>query len=64
MVLTAVSLVSQSLNNVTHPQTQLTEPCALYLLTIAPSGEGKTHVYKQIMQPFYGYTKTIKTEYQ
>ncbi|MGM0937331.1 MAG: YfjI family protein [Pseudomonadota bacterium] len=64
MVLTAASLASQSLINVTHPQTQLTEPCALYLLAIAPSGEGKTHIYKQIMQPFYDYTQTMKKEYQ
>ncbi|WP_140183150.1 YfjI family protein [Providencia stuartii] len=64
MLLTAASLASQSLINIVHPQTQLTEPCALYLLAIAPSGEGKTHIYKQIMQPFYNYTQTMKQEYQ
>ncbi|WP_374448456.1 YfjI family protein [Providencia sp.] len=60
----AVSLVCQSLIEVIQPHTNMPEPCSLYLMTIAESGEGKTTINKQIMKPLYDFASEIIKDYE
>lgn len=43
VVLAAISLSCQSLIEVIQPHTNMAEPCSLYLMTIAESGEENNH---------------------
>ncbi|MFS6816358.1 DUF3987 domain-containing protein [Citrobacter meridianamericanus] len=52
VTLAAVSEACQSLVEVFNPFTNLPEPCALYILTLADSGTGKSTVNKQLRKPF------------
>lgn len=40
------------------------EPCSLYLMTIAESGEGKTTINKQIMKLLNKLATELKEEYE
>ncbi|WP_271311513.1 YfjI family protein [Yersinia intermedia] len=64
VVLAAASLACQSLVEVIQPHTNMPEPCSLYLLTVAESGEGKTTINKQVMKPFYDFASEMKQEYE
>ncbi|EMT6385312.1 YfjI family protein [Providencia rettgeri] len=64
VTLGAVSLACQSLIEVIQPHTGMPEPCSLYLMTIAESGEGKTTINKQIMKPLYDFASEIIKEYE
>ncbi len=64
VTLGAVSLACQSLIEVIQPHTNMPEPCSLYLMTIAESGEGKTTINKQIMKPLYDFSSEIIKEYE
>ncbi|CAI2534813.1 Uncharacterised protein [Serratia proteamaculans] len=64
VVLAATSLACQSLIEVIQPHTNMPEPCSLYLMTIAESGEGKTTINKQVMKPFYAFASELKQEYE
>ncbi|QKJ15430.1 YfjI family protein [Yersinia kristensenii] len=52
VTLAAVSEACQSLVEVINPFTNLPEPDALYILTLADSGTGKSTVNKQLRKPF------------
>ncbi|ELE9011578.1 DUF3987 domain-containing protein [Enterobacter cloacae] len=64
VVLAATSLACQSLIDVVQPHTNMPEPCSLYLMTIAESGEGKTTINKLVMKPLYAYAAEMKREYE
>ncbi|MBA0167871.1 YfjI family protein [Pectobacterium sp. CFBP8739] len=64
VVLAATSLVCQSLIEVIQPHTNMPEPCSLYLMTIAESGEGKTTINKQVMKPCYAFASELIQEYE
>ncbi|BFI63142.1 hypothetical protein KD5_28920 [Yersinia pseudotuberculosis] len=52
VVLAAVSEACQSHIEVFNPYTKMPEPCALYIVTLADSGTGKSTVNKQLRKPF------------
>lgn len=52
VTLSAVSEACQSLVEVINPFTNMPEPCALYIVTLADSGTGKSTVNKQLRKPF------------
>lgn len=52
VVLAAVSEACQSHIEIINPYTNMPEPCALYIVTLADSGTGKSTVYKQLRKPF------------
>ncbi|HFT7230088.1 TPA: YfjI family protein [Enterobacter chengduensis] len=64
VVLAATSLTCQSLVEVIQPHTNMPEPCSLYLMTIAESGEGKTTINKQVMKPCYAFAAEIIQQYE
>ncbi|HHO8441144.1 TPA: YfjI family protein [Klebsiella pneumoniae] len=64
VVLAATSLTCQSLIEVIQPHTNMPEPCSLYLMTIAESGEGKTTINKQVMKPCYAFATEIIQQYE
>lgn len=63
-VLTAASLACQPHVEVIQPHMTTAEPCSLYFLTIAESGEGKSTINKKVMDPFYTLSDSMKQEYQ
>ncbi|MGJ3438231.1 YfjI family protein [Serratia liquefaciens] len=63
-VLTAASLACQSHVEVIQSHMTTAEPCSLFLLTLAESGEGKSTINKKVMEPFYTFSETMKQEYQ
>ena len=62
-VLAAASIACQPLVNVALPHSIQPETCCLYLLTIAESGEGKTTINKQIMEPFHTFMSELNKDY-
>lgn len=64
VVLAAMSLTCQSLIEVIQPHTNMPEPCSLYLMTIAESGEGKTTINKQVMKPCYTFAAELIQQYK
>jgi len=64
VVLAATSLTCQSLIEVIQPHTNMPEPCSLYLMTIAESGEGKTTINKQVMKPCYTFASELIQQYE
>lgn len=64
VVLAATSLICQSLIEVIQPHTNMPEPCSLYLMTIAESGEGKTTINKQVMKPCYTFAAELIQQYE
>ncbi|MFZ5177019.1 YfjI family protein [Enterobacter kobei] len=64
VVLAAISLTCQSLIEVIQPHTGMPEPCSLYLMTIAESGEGKTTINKQVMKPCYAFAAECMQQYE
>lgn len=64
VVLAATSLTCQSLIEVIQPHTNMPEPCSLYLMTIAESGEGKTTINKQVMKPCYVFALELIQQYE
>ncbi|EKR0129211.1 DUF3987 domain-containing protein [Salmonella enterica] len=52
VTLAAVSEACQSHIEVFNPYTKMPEPCALYIVTLADSGTGKSTVNKQLRKPF------------
>lgn len=64
VVLAATSLTCQSLVEVIQPHTNMPEPCSLYLMTIAESGEGKTTINKQVMKPCYEFASGLIQQYE
>ncbi|QJW56496.1 hypothetical protein HL670_03392 [Serratia plymuthica] len=64
VVLAATSLTCQSLIEVIQPHTNMPEPCSLYLMTIAESGEGKTTINKQVMKPCYAFSLELIQQYE
>lgn len=63
-IFTAVSLACQPHIAVMNPYTGIPEPCALFLMTLAPSGAGKTTVLSQVLKPFYAFETESHQEYQ
>ncbi|BEN27492.1 TPA: YfjI family protein [Serratia marcescens] len=63
-VLTAASLACQAHVEVIQSHMATAEPCSLYFLTIAESGEGKSTISKKVMAPFYTFSERIKQEHQ
>jgi hypothetical protein len=63
VVLAAASLACQPHIEVIPAHTHQPEPCALYLLTLAESGEGKTTINKKVMKPFYSFAEKMNQEY-
>lgn len=64
VVLAATTFALQPLIDVLSPHSSISEPCSLYMLTTALSGEGKTTINKLIMKPFYDFITEMKSEYQ
>ncbi|MFV1478665.1 YfjI family protein [Serratia marcescens] len=64
VVLATISLTCQSLIEVIQPHTNMAEPCSLYLMTIAESGEGKTTINKQVMKPCYEFASDLIQQYE
>ncbi|CAM3276458.1 hypothetical protein G837_03906 [Escherichia coli HVH 185 (4-2876639)] len=64
VVLATVSLTCQSLVDVIQPHTDMPEPCSLYLMTVAESGEGKTTINKLVMKPCYEFAASLIQQYQ
>ena len=64
VVLAATSLSCQQLIEVIQPHTNMPEPCSLYLMTIAESGEGKTTINKQVMKPCYIFASELIQQYE
>lgn len=64
VVLATTSLSCQSLIEVIQPHTNMPEPCSLYLMTIAESGEGKTTINKQVMKPCYAFASNLIEQYE
>ncbi|ELY2512210.1 TPA: YfjI family protein [Escherichia coli] len=64
ILLSALSLACQSLIEVKNPFTLRAEPCALYLMTLAESGMGKTTIKNLVMTPFYEFATAIKQDYK
>ncbi|HAJ2133941.1 TPA: DUF3987 domain-containing protein, partial [Escherichia coli] len=64
ILLASISLACQSLAEVKNPWNFKTEPCALYLATLAESGMGKTTIKDQVMAPFYIFAAAIKQDYK
>lgn len=64
ILLSALSLACQSLIEVKNPFTLRAEPCALYLMTLAESGMGKTTIKNLVMTPFYEFAAAIKQDYK
>lgn len=64
-LLAAISLALQPLVEVASPYgTDSTEPCSLYFLTLAESGEGKGPVFDKIMSPFNAFVTEMRSEYE
>ncbi|MBJ2118258.1 YfjI family protein [Proteus penneri] len=63
VILAAASLACQSSINVQPHYSQTPEPCALYFLTLADPGEGKTTINKLVMKPFYDFSVKMKKNY-
>lgn len=64
-LLAATALALQPLIEVVSPfSTEKTEPCSLFFLTLAISGEGKGPIYDKIMAPFNAFAKEMHTEYE
>jgi len=63
-VFAAVSLACQSHVDVLNPCTNMPEPSALFLMTLAESGTGKSTISKQVMKPFYAFKAQLAIEYQ
>ncbi|CAI0887438.1 YfjI family protein [Serratia fonticola] len=63
-VLSAAALACQSHIEVLPPHSSDPMHCALYLLTLAVSGEGKTSISKKVMKPFYQFSEQMKEEHE
>lgn len=63
-VLAAAAIACQPHINVSLPFSGKPEPCSLYLMTIAESGEGKSTVSNRIMSPFEDFSREMKQKYQ
>lgn len=64
-VLAAFSLALQPLIDVASPfGNKKPEPCSLYFLILAKSGEGKSPVRECIMEPFENFAAEMHTEYE
>ncbi|EMM7793225.1 DUF3987 domain-containing protein [Klebsiella oxytoca] len=64
-LLAATSLALQPLVEVISPySTDKAEPCSLFLLTLADSGEGKGPIYEKIMAPFTAFMAEMQREYK
>lgn len=64
-VLAALSLAQQPLINVGSPfGNKKPEPCSLYFLTLAKSGEGKSPLRECIMAPFDDFASEMHEEYE
>ncbi|WP_233619785.1 DUF3987 domain-containing protein [Citrobacter amalonaticus] len=63
-LLAAAALALQPLINVGSPfSSGKTEPCLLYFLVLAKSGEGKSPLYDLILRPFNKFVSEMKKEY-
>lgn len=63
-LLAATSLALQSLINVSSPfDREKTEPCSLYFLVLAKSGEGKSPLFELILEPFNAFAAQMQKEY-
>ncbi|HHQ6539163.1 TPA: DUF3987 domain-containing protein [Serratia fonticola] len=64
-LLAATALALQPLIEVISPfDTEETEPCSLYFLTLAKSGEGKGPIYDKIMAPFNKFATEMHSEFK
>lgn len=64
-VLAALSLALQPLIEVSSPfGSNKVEPCSLYFLTLAKSGEGKSPLRDRIMAPFDEFVLQMQKEYE
>lgn len=59
-----ISLTSQSLVDVIPPYSSQPEPCSIYTITIAESGEGKTTVGKELWRSSTDFSTQMTLEYQ
>lgn len=62
-VLAAAALALQSVLEVMPPYSSEPEPCSLYVLSMAKSGEGKSTLSRLIMKPFHEFSEMMKKEY-
>lgn len=63
-LLAATSLALQPLIDVASPYDKSkNEPCSLYFLTLAKSGEGKSPLKERIMRPFDDFVAQMQAEY-
>ncbi|EEZ2790505.1 DUF3987 domain-containing protein [Escherichia coli] len=63
-LLAAAALALQPLINVGSPfSSGKTEPCSLYFLVLAKSGEGKSPLYDLILRPFNKFVSEMQKEY-
>src|SRR5690606_8385938 len=64
-VLAAFALALQPLIDVASPfGNKKPEPCSLYFLVLAKSGEGKSPVRECIMEPFESFAAEMHAEYE
>ncbi|OSK59517.1 hypothetical protein EADG_03829, partial [Escherichia coli E1114] len=64
-VLAALSLALQPLVEVASPfGNKKPEPCSLYFLTLAKSGEGKSPLRELLMTPFDEFASEMHEEYE
>ncbi|MCT4737195.1 YfjI family protein [Raoultella ornithinolytica] len=64
-VLAALSLALQPLIDIASPfANNKTEPCSLYFLVLAKSGEGKSPVRERVMEPFEAFSAQMHEEYE
>lgn len=64
-VLAALSLALQPLIDVASPfANNKPEPCSLYFLVLANSGEGKSPVRERVMEPFEAFSAQMHEEYE
>lgn len=62
-VLAAAALALQPVLGVMPPYSSEPEPCSLYVLSMAKSGEGKSTLSRLIMKPFHEFSEMMKKEY-
>ena len=61
--LAASALALQPIVEIIPPYSHEPEPCSLYILNMARSGEGKSTLNRIIMKPFYEFSTKMKIEY-
>ncbi|HEP1898088.1 TPA: DUF3987 domain-containing protein [Kluyvera cryocrescens] len=64
VVLSTLSLACQSLIDVKPLHSDTPEPCSIYNLILAGSGEGKTTIYNLVMKPVQDHIQGMQADHQ